>query len=323
MRKSSIVQKKGFVLLLVLVAIIIVGVSLTATARRSLDASLAAIESQRSMQRRWGMVSCQRALLPAAAGLFDVSDLKTRKMRGKQLAFPAIIEDRVVLGGQTFDLLLADEDAKANLNAIYDVGSKRVCELSVKRLTGAMEFRTIQLRPVRDSMSQLAAKLSAASESILDGENLESASFAKNGLPAFRSWGEVFDLLQINRIDGEDRQLAKMTRKITLQGTGRLNVFRASDEAVLAVCTTVVQEGLAKRILAKIRETSLGEIRLILERSVTNADDRKALSTLLGTSSSSFSIWIEAADKSSRQQRLALQSLNEVGTVQTTEFSYE
>ncbi len=323
MRKTSVERKKGFVLLMVLVAIIIVGVAMTATARRSLHASLAAIEFQRSMQRRWGMVSCQRALLTSAAGIFEVNDLKTRKQRGKQLAFPAILEDRVVLGGQTFDLLLADEDAKANLNAIYDAGGMRDCELSLNRLTGAMESRTVRLQPVRESNSKLTAKLAAASESKLDGQKRETNNSTVSLLPAFRSWGEVFDLLQVNRIAGEDRQLAKMTRKVTLYGTGRLNVFRASDETVLAICTTVVQEGLAKRVLAKIRETSLGEIGLILERSVTNAEDRRGMQSLLSASSSCFSIWIEASDKSSRQQRLAIQSLNEMGSVQTTEFSFE
>ncbi len=326
MRGKRLKPKKGFVLLMVLVAIIIVGVALTASARRSLRASLAAVEAQSSMQRRWGMVSCQRALLPAAASLFEVSDLKTRKQRGKQLAFPAIIEDRIVLGGQTFDLLLADEDAKANLNAIFDAGGKRECEMALNRLIGPMESRTVRLLPNRKSNRELTAKRSASSDSQLEGEKREKTETNEpevSFLPALRSWGEVFDLLQVNRLTGEDRQLAKMTRKISLIGSGRLNVFRAADESVLAVCNAVVQEGLAKRVLAKIRETSLGEIGLILEKSVTNTEDRRELRALLDASSTSFSIWIEATDKNSRQQRLAIQALNDTGAVQTTEFSFE
>jgi hypothetical protein len=316
-------QRKGFVLLMVLVSILIVGVAMTAISRRSLQASLAAMESQRELQKRWGMVSVQRTLLPAAAGLFEVSDLKTRKKRGKQEAFPAILEDRIILGGQTFDVLLADEDAKANLNAIYDQGGERKCELTLNRLTGTSESRTVRLRPVRASESNLTAKRSAGSESKLGSAKSPTIRSSASNWLALRSWGEVFDLLQIGRIAGEDRHLAKMTRKITLHGSGRLNVFRASDETVLAVCNTVIQEGLAKRVLEKIRDTSLGEIGLILESSVTNAQDRAGLQSLLGSSSSSFSIWIEATHRSTRQQRLAIQALNEIGAVQTTEFSFE
>ena len=310
---------------MVLVAIIVVGVAMTATARRSLEASLSAIEAQNSMQRRWGMVSCQRTVLPGAASLFEVNDLKIRKQRGKQIPFPAVLEDRVILGGQTFDLLIADEDAKANLNAIYDAGGRRECEQALKRLTGPFESRTVRLMPVRESNSKRTAKRSASRESELAGkeERKESKTSVENNWPALRSWGEVFDLVQVHRLAGEDRQLAKMTRNLSLYGSGRLNVFRAGDETVQSVCTAVVQEGLSKRILSKIRDTSLGDVSLILESAVTNAEDRSALKALLSASSNSFSLWIEASDKSSRQQRFAVQALNENGIVQTTEFSFE
>ena len=185
---------------MVLVAIIVVGVAMTATARRSLQASLSAIEAQQSMQRRWGMVSCQRTVLPAAGSLFEVNDLKTRKQRGKQIPFPAILEDRVILGGQTFDLLIADEDAKANLNAIYDAGGRRVCEQALSRLTGPFESRTVRLMPVRESNSKITAKRSAARDSELSGEREkeDSNKSAENIWPALRSWGEVFDLVQVH-----------------------------------------------------------------------------------------------------------------------------
>ncbi len=323
MRKAIGRSRKGFVLMMVLVAIILVGVAMTTTARKSLQASLSAIETQQLMQRRWGMHSCQRTLLSAASGLFEVSDLKARKLRGKPAAFPSIIEDRISLGGQTFDLLIADEDAKANLNAIYDAGGKRECERALNRLTGAFESRTVRLLPIRESMRKPTAKRSTASDSKLDSDKTELNSATATGLPAFRSWGEVFDLVQVNQLAGEDRQLAKMTRKVSLYGTGRLNIFRASDESLLAVCNAVVQEGLAKRILSKVRDTSLGEVGLILERTVTNAEDKKGLRALLGSSSSSFSLWIEASDKRSRQQRFAFQAFNEIGILQTSEFSFE
>jgi type II secretory pathway pseudopilin PulG len=323
MIQSVVSKKRGFVLLMVLVAIMIVGVALTATARKSLLASLAAIDEQKTMQRRWGMFSCQRTLLPAASGIFEVSDQKSKKQRGKQIAFPAVIEDRIVLGGQAIDLLLADEDAKANLNAIYDAGGTQECEITLNRLTGAMDSRSVRLLPNRVSQKNLAFERQKSGESIL-GENTSSKEASQvNDAPAFRSWGEVFDLIKVNRFAGDDRQVAKMTKNVTIFGSGRLNVFRASDDAVLAVCNCVAQEGLSKRVLLKIRETFLGEIRLILERSVTNSKDREGLIALLSSSSSSFSLWMEATDKNSRQQRLAIQAMDENGTLRINEFSFE
>lgn len=313
----------GFVLLVVLAAIIVVGLALTSTARRGLNATISAIEAQKSLQRRWGMTSCQRAILPAAQSLFDVSDRTTRRQRGKKTAFPAVLEDRVMLGDQTFDLLVADEDAKANLNAIYDASDIQTCERALSRLTGPLESRSVQLTPERASTNQQSAKKSRASASKLEDPNSEIDSSPDSIAPAFRSWGEVFDLVQLHRLAGDDRQLAKMTRQLSLFGTGRLNVFRAKDETILAVCSAVVREGLAQRVLSKVRETSLGEVRLVLDQTVTNEIDRRDLQKLLGDSSNSFSIWIEVSSKSVRQQRLAIQAPNEIGITQTTEFSFE
>jgi hypothetical protein len=317
---------------MVLVAIIVVGVALTASARRSLLASVSAIESQQSIQRRWGSYSCQMTLLASAPNLFEFTDRATRQGRGKAKALPAILEDRVILGGQVFDLLVSDEDAKANLNAIYDIGGLRAVETAVSDLAGTFESRTRRLAPVRASASILAVKKPSSEKSKSSGtvdstgtatDLAEAAPKPNNTFPAFRSWGEVFDLVQVSQMAGEDRQVAKMTRKLALLGSGQLNVFRASDETVMAVCQAAVSKALASRVLSEIRETSIRETDLLLERTVKNEEDRQKLLILLGSTSRSFSIWIETTTKNSRQQRFAVQSPNEFGNVQVTEFSFE
>jgi hypothetical protein len=317
---------------MVLVAIIVVGVAMTASARRSLLASISAIESQQSIQRRWGSYSCQMTMLKSAPTLFEFTDLSTRQGRGKAKALPAILEDRVILGDQMFDLLVADEDAKANLNAIYDIGGIRAVETAVSDLAGTFESRTRRLAPVRASASTLTVKKPSSDKS-KPSENVESSSTAiepaevapnpSSSIPAFRSWGEVFDLVQVAQMTGEDRQIAKMTRNLSLLGSGQLNVFRASDETVLAVCQAAVSKALANRVLSEIRGTSIRETNLLLVRTVKNEEDRQKLLALLGSTSRSFSIWIETTTKNSRQQRFAVQSPNSSGNLQITEFSFE
>jgi len=185
---------------------------------------------------------------------------------------------------------------------------------------------------VRASASTLTAKKSGNQKSKLSGnadssnsatDVAEEAPKTNNSFPAFRSWGEVFDLVQVSQIAGEDRQVAKMTRNLTLFGTGQLNVFRASDETVLAVCQSAVTKGLGNRVLSAIRETSIRETDLLLERTVQNEEDRQKLRVLLGSNSRSFSIWIETSTKNSRQQRFAVQSPNNFGNIQIIEFSFE
>ncbi|MEQ1824848.1 MAG: hypothetical protein ABL921_02850 [Pirellula sp.] len=316
-------KQRGFVLMMVLVCIIMVGVALNATAHRSLQANAAATLAQRSLQVRWGMRSCQRTLLPSAGALFAVSDRSTRISRGKAEAFPAILSGRAILGGQPFDVIVADEDAKANLNTLYDAGGQRICEQTLSRLTNAMEARTIRLDPSRSSNQVFYGKRSSTTSPLKDELSEKNTASAIAIFPAFRSWGEVFDLVQVSQLAGDDRHLANMTRHVSLYGSGRLNVFRASDETVLAVCRTVVQDGLAKRVLSKLRDTSLGQVDLILEQTITNTDDRKSLSKLLSNSSESFSIWMEATSRSSRHQRLAIAAPDENGMMRTTEYSFE
>ena len=322
MRRQRGRLRNGFVLVMVLTAIIVVGVAMTTTARKSLLASVAAIESQQAMQRDWGMRSCQQVLLNAGAQIFEISDRNVKSQRGKRVTLPSIIEDRVILSGQTFDLILADEDAKAELNALYDAGGKRAVERAISQVSGAFDARTTRLMPVRPS-----------TQSIKRDEDEDSSTETETGsgietpvvevTPAFRSWGEVFDLVQVHQLAGDDRQLAKMTRALSLQSSGRLNVFRASDDAVLAVCKAAVEDALAKRLLSKIRETSWNDIRLILEQTITNVKDRNVLQSLLGNSSNSFSLWIETTGKNVRQQRFAVQAPSSMGVIKTSEFSFE
>jgi type II secretory pathway pseudopilin PulG len=317
-------RNSGFVLLLVLISIIVIGTALTVVARRTLTTTQAILAQQQAMQQRWGMFSCQRTVLPAASNIFDASDQQMHKRRGKQIAFPSSFKDQVNLGNQYFDLLLADEDAKANLNTVYDVGGSGKCEQALRSLCGVVEARSIRLIPARPSRSVLTAIDSQKARSQLSGESEnEVKPVFDTDVLAFRSWGEVFDLISVNALLGDDRHLAKMTRGVSLFGTGRLNVFRATDEAITTVCDSIVQPALSKRILLKIRETSLGQMDLILQQTVTDAKSRDQLSKILGNSSQSFSIWIEATGSSTRSQRFAVQHPHSSGPIQTTEFSFE
>jgi type II secretory pathway pseudopilin PulG len=322
MRSSRAVPPKGFVLLMVMIAILVVGLSLTVTAQRSLLSHRTAVETQRSLQTRWGMASCQKTMMPAAGGLMDASERTARRQRGKQEAPPSTIQGHVILGGQSFDLLIGDEDAKANVNTIFDVGGRPACEQTISRLVGPLESRSIRLLPARASQS-LDRKARTTSASSRNASAANEPEDAFHQPPAFRSWGEVFDLAALQYLAGDDRHLASMTRRIALRSSGKLNVFRAQDETVLAVCQTILQDGLARRVLEKIRETTLRQIDLILDQTVTNTEDRRSVSQLLSANSTSYSLWIEAVSRTSRHQRLVIQAPDINGTLRTWEYSFE
>ncbi len=313
-------NQRGVILLLVLVAILVVGVALTTTARRSLLASTAAIDAQQSLQRRWGVVSCRQTILRQAEGVFSEIEGSRADTRRSQTPFVAMVSDRVLLGGQNFDLIIADEDAKANLNSIYHSAGLSQCEQAATTLIGPFDRRMLQLRPETPSAAtpkpRSAGRLGDQGEVPTDTNFLQAPA-------AFRSWGEIFDLVAMNAIAGDDRQLAALTRRMTLFGRGRMNVFRASDEAVLAVCGSVVQDGLGRRLLERMRQSSLRDIALVLDQVVTNVEDRARLKQLFANGSSCFSLWIETTNGQSRQQYFAVRVPDERGTIRTIESSYE
>src|SRR5690349_6208254 len=103
-----------------LVLIAITGLLLAGLARRSMQLALDAAEAQQELQRRWGGITCQRyafkhadrLLSEPAVAIDDQNALPPTRL--KYASF------QLELGGVRFDLLLADENAKANLNTIYE-----------------------------------------------------------------------------------------------------------------------------------------------------------------------------------------------------------
>ena len=103
----------GYILLITLIfvslaATVLSGISLAAF-RRLLDAQQRAEE----LQCRWGSISCRNALLPRAETLLQSAEAKEHGSIAQRLI-------QLPLGEQAFDILICDEQAKINLNDLYD-----------------------------------------------------------------------------------------------------------------------------------------------------------------------------------------------------------
>jgi len=322
--------RRGVVLLIVLVAIVLIAAALVEVSRASSQSQIASLRARDALQQRWGMISCERVVLPAAAGLLARSDESTKQALPataglRRPRMPAVLTDRVLLGGQSFDLILADEDAKADLNVIYDIGGRNGCEKVLGDTLALSEMRAVRLRPRRRSFDVRTAADSRGQPSQLGGPNAGEISVSPSAdslPPAFATWGEVFDFNRVNDLSGDLRHIAAATREVTLWGSGRLNVWRASDDAIVAVCREVVQDGLAKRIQQRIRSTSLSQIDLVLRQTVSNEQDRRRLADLLADDSRCSSLWIEGDDGVSRVQRLSIRRPEKTGWIRTTVFEF-
>lgn len=270
--------RKAYVLLLVLVTLVLASLSLVQVASLSLRKNTQAMESLEALQMKWGRISCEQAVLPTADRVFENLDGNSS------------VRQKVILGGQIFELLLADEDAKANLNRIAAAKDTVVVEKVVRAVVPAATMSSIRIVP--------------------------------NSSGRLGGWGHVFDFRQLRRNTGNARIIAEATQDISIWGTGKLNIHRASDNAIRAVCSAVVPRGQADRIIETIHESAGTEVEIVLQRAIQNKNDRAKLRELLGNGSSTFSLWTELVSQSSRRSLcLAVRSVDETGRIVVSRFS--
>lgn len=310
----SDVRQRGYVLLMVLAAWVLVVTTLATLADVSLRRGLAAADAERSLQQRWGSETLRRSLLPAAMGLFD--RLEERAAEQPSPGRPPVwLTDRIVLGGVRFDLQLADEDAKLNLNVLHHVAGPARVERALRQTVPGAAATAIRLRP-RTGPAALARE-----QTSLDREE-ESRSL--EALPrAYRSWGEVFDLAVLTRRSPGSFALPSCTTGITCWGSGPLNIRRAADESILAVAASVVQDGGARRLLQRYRDRPESTLGLLLETEVSRQRDRERLSRLLSETSTNFSLWIEATTVGARPRReFTVMRRDAEGATETHRFAH-
>ena len=280
----------GYVLMTVIAVSILVITCLSMLARQSLKMGLRAADEERMLQQRWGTVTLQKAFLTNADRIFEQREEQANLSPAKTPP-PPVIRMKFALGEVTFDLLLADEDAKLPLNTLYHYAGQKKTEEGISQIAGSNAQFATRLNPaVRPG--QIAREKRRAS--INDDVDQE----IEQDLPdAFRSWGEVFDLATVNRTTSDQAALQAMTTNLTCWGSGQLNLRRASDNAILALTSVVVQDGRARRILQRYRDNPTATLPILLQSEVSNQQEQRQLQAILSETSTNFSIWIDAQSK--------------------------
>ncbi len=298
MRSRSRRTRGGYVLLVVMAASVLVVTVLGTLAKISLRRAIDATDAHRSLQQRWGALTLQRALLEQAPKIFNLREEFLAETAPDAPPPPPVIREAITIGDVTFDVMLGDEDAKLNLNALYhQVGNSRT-ERAIGSIVGHDVAQAARLLPTvpPQSRSREQTKRSLSSE---DGDEAEEGQ-EKSRVDAFGSWGQIFDIARLNAVVGSDLALPNVTTGITCWGSGQLNFRRASDEAILASFGSVVQDGGARRILQRYRQSPTATLQVLLHLEVSRDEHRERLSRLVTESSNNFSIWISASSKTGR-----------------------
>ena len=96
---------------MVLLVLAVCGAILASAGRRNADVALRAGRERRELQLRWGALSCRAAVLPMA------EEILQEQLDPERIGSPDV-RHTVALGDMKFHLVIADEQAKANINAL-------------------------------------------------------------------------------------------------------------------------------------------------------------------------------------------------------------
>lgn len=315
-RKST--HRRGVLLLIVMACILIAGLAMVAISRQSLRMATDSIHAEQELQRRWGVASMQRTLLKAAPKILDDLEKQSR-IAGSTGPHPSVVSTEVLLGGVKFDALIADEQAKLNLNLAYHLRGESHVRQMAERLKGGGELR---LRVTAEVPSAGLASRTRPSDE--DDEDEDSPPPP----PAFRNWGQVFDLTHAHSTStqsssfgrGGTWQLPTATQKLTCWGRGEVNLARASDEVVVETCRPLLGPGVARRLVNEYREYPDRSLQQTALKLKMDERDTLQLGQLVTTRSSTFSLWLNVSSPGGNQQWFAVTSRKDEDGLSTDRF---
>jgi hypothetical protein len=205
MRRYCRRRRRGYVLIMTLAVLVLATTVMVGVSRAALHHANAARDAQDELQRRYGSASIRAALLGRAESVLALAEAA----QGRRLASTAA---SVQLGSRVFDVVVSDEQAKANVNRMLETAVDRASlETRLREaMTGTGLGRTVRLRPAADN--------------------------GDVGRQRVTGIGQVFDLTQAS----PERLLDPRTgalHMLTIWGDGRVNVRRASPAAARLALT--------------------------------------------------------------------------------------
>ena len=306
-------SRSGYVLLAVLAVMVLMVTVLATLSKLSLRRALAAADGQVRLQQRLGAASIEATLLPKASGVFALLEEQSDQAWVESetiIPIPSQIRDAVTIGGGTYEVIIADEDSKLNLNQVYHMAGNQDIQSAIGDLIGPLGVRTVRLLPAIRPMTDLLLESSSEGQTrtgsveSLDDQDDQEADPPPVEIPrAFRSWGEVFDLSALNAAFGSDAALPNLTSNLTCWGGGGLNLRRASDASIRAAAACVLSKAGARRLVSRYRENPALSLEILVQQEGNTESERLRLRRMLTETSTHFSMWIDASATARRSTR--------------------
>jgi hypothetical protein len=209
-------RRHGYVLIVTLALLVLATSLLVGVGRAARRHAVEAWIAQDEIRRRWGAASSRSAVLPHAEAILAAQE---DRRHGPVPRFHAAVQ----LSGQTFELIVADEQAKANLNVLLVDASVPIVENRLRQsLSGTGVGSLVKVRP--SIFTPLKSRAPASAQSI----TLPSVA-----APQWLSGpGQVFDDLAPERLCTPGFGGIAPGDLFTCWGAGAINLRRVSEPAL-------------------------------------------------------------------------------------------
>ena len=269
-------RQPGFVLLLVLVLLATAAALLALVARQTSRRALEAGARTRDVQRRWAVRGLEALCFARAEAI-----LTGAAREGEPP--PAAARVTVTLGGTPFDVVVADEQAKANVNRLAaEGGGERIIEAASALSEGRWVLQVV-LRPVEMKTDEI-----------------------RTPPMRFASLEQVFSAAGPADLLGAGPDRPGPVQRLTCWGNGRVNLARAAPAVLRTALGDVLTEYDLFRLAALRDETPGGNVKEILGQLGLEDKVRAEAERRLTDSSACYSVWITAREKTRAWHRLGV-----------------
>ncbi len=297
--------------MLTLVLVLLAGVALTAIAQRSSAGAVAVASSKDELQRRWAVMSLQHTLLHLAPNVFDDLDQQSiveRDAKNNQPWQPkAQLLQTVTLSGQQYDLVMADEQTKINVNRLLSEERHARAEALIRDVLHAQRVPYLGSNRVRIRSLKLSTR---------EGDS-------DNAFLSLGSFDQVFNDPMPAELLGTARRPGA-SNCLTCWGSMQLNIRRTPDSIVqLALQRHVPQDVVDLLINARNESPSANVSTLIKGLGPIDVKHQNVLKSRLTETSSCYSIWTVARGPQRDWFALAVGQFEQPGQLITwREFSW-
>ncbi|MEX2672294.1 MAG: hypothetical protein WD294_09320 [Phycisphaeraceae bacterium] len=267
-----------------LALVVLAGVTLAATARRSTLAAVACESATQRLQRRWAVTTCEATLLPRAAWAMEAAergrDSLTEGLQPQTYEHPPMqrVNLTVTLADITYRIAITDEQAKVNVNRMLESASRSDAESELSNLLRSSDTSwplssRLALRPVVE-------------DSAVTGRG--------DALAPVGAYGQIFREVTPRELlgDADEDGFASL---ITCWGNGRVNVRRATDSVIRQVCQRKVSPLIVSALL-RVRQRDRYEPldTMLSEMDRVNFEEKQQLREMLTEQSTCYGLWIVA-----------------------------